>query len=439
MTEITVVGAGGEYMESVVIVEWHKKVGDMISVGDLVVTVETAKAATEIEATDSGILSEIRAEVGDEVPVGAVLGIIGGDVKSPAAPAAPAQTATPAAVATPASAPAATAIAGNSDRIVASPLARRVAAQRNIDLATVKASSQSGRIRMRDLETAPAPSAVVQQPQPVAQPVFQAAASAPARQVSTSLNITLRGPDNAEKIVLLHGFGSDGPSWQPLLSAIGGGYQFVLVDLPSHGRSPLHPTGLSVHDLSAAVEGALSAAGIEDFHLVGHSLGGAVSLALAARGRFSIRSLTLLAPAGLGPEIDGGFTQGFATATRAESLTPWLQKLVANPALISSAFVSATMAARSDAALREAQSALGHTLFPDGTQATNLRDVVRDLLIPQKIVWGEQDRIIPMRHGLSTGGAAGVHVLPEVGHLPHVEAPALVARLVLQNIRSAAH
>jgi len=80
MAEITVMGAGGEYMESVVIVNWHKKLGDFIREGDLLVTVETAKAATEIEATTAGILTEIRAQIGEEVPLGAILGIIGDDL-----------------------------------------------------------------------------------------------------------------------------------------------------------------------------------------------------------------------------------------------------------------------------------------------------------------------------------------------------------------------
>ncbi len=80
MTEITVVGAGGEYMEAVVVVEWHKKPGERVEAGETVVTVETAKAATEIEAPASGVLAEIRVGIGEEIEVGGVLGIIGDGV-----------------------------------------------------------------------------------------------------------------------------------------------------------------------------------------------------------------------------------------------------------------------------------------------------------------------------------------------------------------------
>ena len=434
MTEIKVVGAGGEYMESVVVVEWHKKPGDLVKVGELVVTVETAKAATEIEAPTDGVLSKILAKIGDEVPLGAVLGIIGEDAEATDGPAALVE----AAPSTPLAPPFPLLDErGEGGRIVASPLARRVATQLNVDLSKVKVPPGSRRIRLRDVEAfanqmnaaAPVVVSPLQNPPPVA-PMM-------AKPSNSGLNIATRGNPSAEKIVLLHGFGSDGLSWQPLLTAIGGGFHFVLVDLPAHGRSSRNDVGRSVHELAEGVLDALSQAGVDDFHLVGHSLGGAVSLALSAFGRLSIRSLTLLAPAGLGPDIDGGFISGFARASKTESLKPWLLKLFANPAFVSPAFISATMAARTDPDLREAQSQLALSVFPDGTQAANLRDVFRDLLIPQKIIWGDQDRVIPMQHAFNTGGAAGLHFLPGVGHLPHVEAAAAVARLVLQNVRSA--
>ena len=100
MTEITVVGAGGEYMEAVVVVEWHKKPGERVEAGETVVTVETAKAATEIEAPASGVLAEIRADIGEEIEVGGVLGIIGDGVT--AASAVPSDVSVPASSVSPA-------------------------------------------------------------------------------------------------------------------------------------------------------------------------------------------------------------------------------------------------------------------------------------------------------------------------------------------------
>jgi len=86
---------------------------------------------------------------------------------------------------------------------------------------------------------------------------------------------------------------------------------------------------------------------------------------------------------------------------------------------------------------REAQSHLAEKLFPDGTQAANLRSILRDLTMPQKIIWGLQDQILPHFHALHVSAYVGLHLLPDVGHMPHYEAPLLVARLLRQNINAA--
>lgn len=425
MTDITVVGAGGEYMESVVVVAWHKKKGESVKAGELVVTVETAKAATEIEAPVSGILSDIRAQIGEEVAIGTVLGTLSEDGADTAALAvSAAQTAPPAAP--PAAVPAeAHVAAAGGERINASPLARRVAASRGIDLAGLVASSPSGRIKLRDVDAVVAV--------PAERPVAGTAASASA---SAGVSLTRRGSGEGTPFVFLHGFGADSFSWQPLLATLGVEVPAVLVDLPGHGRSPAMDGAGSLEGLAFAVARALAGAGIEQCHLVGHSLGGAVAIALAEAGRLAPLSLTLIAPAGLGPDIDGDFISGFCRATRAESLKPWLLRLFADPTIVTPGYVQAALNGRGDA-LRQAQAALAGRIFPDGTQAAEMRCALRRVAVPQKIIWGECDRIIPMRHALGAGPQAGIHLLPNVGHMPHVEAAATVARLVLQNARSA--
>lgn len=430
MTDITVVGAGGEYMESVVVVEWHKRLGDAVAAGELVVTVETAKAATEIEAPASGILAEVRAEVGKEIEVGGVLGVIA-DSAAPAArpvedrPAirpSPAKAAEVPANPVPARSP-------PNGRVLASPLARRVAAQKNIDLSVLTASSVSGRIKLRDVEAYEKA-----RPKDALRPGLDKSAALSAEAL---LHVTRRGAANGDTLVLLHGFGADSLSWQPLVAALGDSASLVLVDLPGHGRSPAPHGRSSVHSLAGMVADALRGQGLDDVHLVGHSLGGAVALALAESGAVGVRSLTLLAPAGLGPEIDGAFVQGYARATRADSLRPWLLKLFADASIVTPGFVSATLQARSGAAMRDAQSELADAIFPDGTQAAEFRGVLERLAVPRKVIWGEQDRIIPKRHAMDTGAAVALHFLPGIGHMPHVEDPMTVARLILQNVRSA--
>ncbi len=174
--------------------KWLLKEGDAVRSGDMLAEIETDKATMEVEAVDEGVLARILVAEGTEgVPVNAPIAILleeGEDasvledatsepaaVTAPAAAAAaPAPEAAPVAAPVAAAAPAAP-VASAGGRILASPLARRMAGQAGLDLAAVSGSGPRGRIVKADIEAAmaaggaPAPAAA-----PVAAPV---AASAP--------------------------------------------------------------------------------------------------------------------------------------------------------------------------------------------------------------------------------------------------------------------
>lgn len=177
-------------MEEGTLAKWLVKEGDSVSSGDLMAEIETDKATMEFEAVDEGVISQILvAEGTDNVKVGTVIALLTqeGQAASPPAsqPASPAKSA-PAVpdAAPPASAPAAVAPApvatppapvASGDRIKASPLARRLAAEKSIDLATLAGSGPNGRIIKADIDSA-SPGAA-----PMATPVAVApAAAAPA-------------------------------------------------------------------------------------------------------------------------------------------------------------------------------------------------------------------------------------------------------------------
>ncbi|HEY9163683.1 MAG TPA: pyruvate dehydrogenase complex dihydrolipoamide acetyltransferase [Magnetovibrio sp.] len=144
--------------------KWTKAEGDTISAGDVLCEIETDKATMEVEAVDEGVLGKILVPGGSEgVAVNAVIALLleeGEDAKAldgyapkgaaPAA-AAPAAAAPAPVAATPAAAP----VAQNSgSRVTASPLAKRIAAAKGLDLATVQGSGPRGRIVKRDVENA---------------------------------------------------------------------------------------------------------------------------------------------------------------------------------------------------------------------------------------------------------------------------------------------
>jgi pyruvate dehydrogenase E2 component (dihydrolipoamide acetyltransferase) len=152
------------------LVKWIKKEGDTVKSGDVLAEVETDKATMDLEAFDSGILRKILIPEGAKVPVQSRIGIIGTkdevideSALAPAAPAAPAEAKAVPAAAAPSSAPSpattavATAVAApGGGRVKASPLAKKVAAEKGVALATLTGSGPGGRIVKKDVLNAPA-------------------------------------------------------------------------------------------------------------------------------------------------------------------------------------------------------------------------------------------------------------------------------------------
>jgi pyruvate dehydrogenase E2 component (dihydrolipoamide acetyltransferase) len=140
------------------ITKWLKKEGDKVSSGDGIAECETDKSNLEIEATDGGILLKIVVPGGGTAPVGGVIGWIGKAGEAIPETPAPAPAAAPAAVAAavgsvpakpkPPPAPAPT----STERLRASPLARKMAETQGIDLARIPGSGPNGRIVKRDVE-----------------------------------------------------------------------------------------------------------------------------------------------------------------------------------------------------------------------------------------------------------------------------------------------
>jgi len=150
-------------MEEGRLVEWKKAEGDPVAAGDVLAEVETDKAVMELVARAAGTLLRQSVAAGKTVPVASVVGWIGAPGETvPDASAAPAPTAgapvskgsTPAPAVSPAAAVPAPAPVQAGGRVKASPLARRMASERGIDLAAIAGSGPEGRIVKRDVESA---------------------------------------------------------------------------------------------------------------------------------------------------------------------------------------------------------------------------------------------------------------------------------------------
>ncbi|GAA4456893.1 hypothetical protein GCM10023189_26810 [Nibrella saemangeumensis] len=166
------------------IVAWHKKEGDTVKSGDVLAEVETDKATMDLEAYEEGTLLYIGVKEGASVAVDEVIAVVGekgADFKvllqgggGQAAPAAATPAAAPNAEPAPQVAAPTESNHADNERVKASPLAKRIAEEKGINLAQVQGSGPEGRIVKRDIESFQ-PSASPAAPHPAAQPVAQPA------------------------------------------------------------------------------------------------------------------------------------------------------------------------------------------------------------------------------------------------------------------------
>lgn len=460
---------------------WFKAEGDAVAKGELLFEIETDKATMEIDSPAAGTLRDVSAGEGIDIPVGQPVAWIyaAGEVsaKGGQAPAAPAVIDVEEPFADTAvrpsdvknALPAATdgvppddassrslaardgAASGNTaplEGLRATPLARRLARQRNIDLSAVSGSGPQGRIQARDVEAAVAQAPAAKQPEapkPAPSPAQPAhapepaapqapVAAAPVRREDAGASSWLRREGDGVPLVLIHGFGSESASWRPFLAAFDRPMPILSIELPGHGAAADVPAN-GFDDLVAHVEAELAAQGVTVAHLAGHSLGGGVATAVASGSGVEARSLFLLAPAGFGPDINTGFTQGFAAARDEAAVRTWMNELVSDPAVFSDGFIKASLRARSDGRLAEAQTRLGPRLFADGTQRFSVRSLLGRSAVRTKVVTGTADRIVPARHMNGLPGRVALHSFAGLGHMPHLEDKQAVAQLLAELVR----
>lgn len=150
-TEITVPDLGESIVEAT-IAEWLKAVGDPVKAGEPVLMLETDKVDLEVGATKDGVLAEIRVQQGEDVKVGDVVGIIDEAAAAEASGAAPETTAEQPPEPAPEASPDEAARDEKAERERVSPLARKLAEEKGIDLAQVRGTGAHGRVTKEDVE-----------------------------------------------------------------------------------------------------------------------------------------------------------------------------------------------------------------------------------------------------------------------------------------------
>ena len=277
-------------------------------------------------------------------------------------------------------------------------------------------------------------------PEPAAEAAVEAEGAKPAELEASGLRLRYLslGEGDSVPVLLLHGFGADLNTWMFTQPALAEGRRVVALDLPGHGGSAKRVERADAESLAAVIAGALDTLGIERAHLVGHSMSGGIASALALRSPERIATLTLVASASLGSEINAAFINGFVRATRRREATEVLSLLVHDPALVSRAMVEDVLRYKRLDGVQAALATFAAEWFPEGRQRGSFADPVASLKLPVQIIWGREDRIIPVAHAEALATRVPVHILDQAGHLPHMEKAGEVNRLVRRLIENQA-
>ncbi|MCX7170607.1 MAG: acetoin dehydrogenase dihydrolipoyllysine-residue acetyltransferase subunit, partial [Proteobacteria bacterium] len=222
-------------------------------------------------------------------------------------------------------------------------------------------------------------------------------------------------------VLFIHGFGGDLDNWLFNIDAVGAQNPVIALDLPAHGQSSLRLAGTTLAELGRFIAGFLDALQVPRVHVVGHSLGGAIAAQLALDSPARVASLSLIATAGLGPEINAGYLSGYVAANSRRDLKPVVEQLFADANLVSRQMLDDLLKYKRLDGVGEALTKLAAALFPAGQQAALPVQGLATTDIPLLLIWGAEDRIIPASHTALSPKGAKVMVLPGAGHMVQME------------------
>lgn len=421
----------GEQMDEARLVSWMVQPGESFAADQVLLEIETDKSVIEITAPGAGRMIGHLIEVDARIPMGspvARLMLEGEAARGAAAPSSPQsgadmQPAAAPTVSAASAAPTERAEGAATDRIPITPAARAALQARGLKASSIAGSGPGGRVTLSD--------------------VHRAGRGEPARVAGsrTSWVPTRHGdirlktwdPSGSQgasnTVVLIHGLFADLEAWAAMaLHLSRAGRRVVALDLPAHGES-----AAAVADFTSLVESvldAVDAAREGPVVLVGHSFGAAVAAHLLARPGLPIQAVVLLAPLGLGTEIEQRFIDGVLDGRTSEALGRELAKLSTSGTVPSSAYLEELRARI--AARRATLTAICDGVAVNGVQQLFIRGQLDAAPCPVSIVHGRADEIIPWQHALNAPPGVALHLAPHVGHMPQWDATALTTEVIIR-------
>lgn len=217
-----------------------------------------------------------------------------------------------------------------------------------------------------------------------------------------------------EPVLFLHGAG--GTAWYPLLQDLSRRWRVLAPEHPGWGRTPIPDWLASIGDLAFFYLDMLEALDLRRVHLVGHSMGGWAAAELAVRNTARLRSLTLMAPAGVGV-AEAPFGDIFAWSPVEHARRSFFDPRLAEERIRALPKADPVLTAQN----RAAAAHLGRMPLLENPR---LAHWLHRIDVPTLLVWGIEDAICPFachRPYLATIPGAELHALPQTGHALHTE------------------
>ncbi len=236
-------------------------------------------------------------------------------------------------------------------------------------------------------------------------------------------------------LVFLHGFGGNKDTWVRTIAEWNDKYHVIVIDLPGHGESVSKMTlDYTTTDQAERLNLFLKAKKIKNFHLVGHSMGGAIALRYLEHHANNVNALILVDAMGmiqtksdgviLVEQSDKNPLYDVCTKERFETLVNYsMYKAPYVPDIVKDAIFY------EKCARRELEKVLYEDLYKD----IDLSDVAKRIHIPTLILWGEKDRMTHVDNATlfhNTIKGSKLVILKEIGHVPILEDPKQTADAV---------
>ncbi|MFC7496024.1 MULTISPECIES: alpha/beta fold hydrolase [unclassified Nocardioides] len=254
-------------------------------------------------------------------------------------------------------------------------------------------------------------------------------------------------------VLLLHGLACDHTTWDDVIGRLSRRHTVIAPDLLGHGQSDKPRADYSVGGYANGMRDLLTVLGIDKATVVGHSFGGGVAMQFAYQFPERTERLVIVASGGLGPEVHPGIraitTPGFHEAMGVLTL-PGLRHLgIAGMRTLAAIGLKQTRdfgeAARifdsfKDPATRHATRHVVRAVVDWRGQIVTMADrAYLSEAMPMCVVWGRDDRVIPVRHANTAAELAPnarVEVIPGAGHFPHHDDPERFCQVLEEFVRT---